>query len=1126
MTARPLFTAFVFAVAAAGCGGDSVEGKADLGGVGTTVTTTTADLDGDGDGYPASEDCDDTDASVSPEGVEVCDGIDNDCDGEIDPPSALDAQTFFTDADGDGFGDAASPFDACEPGPEGAENDLDCNDGDALISPDALEVCDEVDNDCDGLVDDADDSLDRTTGGVYYADEDGDGYGDPDNEAFFCEAAMGFVEDNTDCNDDFDTAYPGTNEICDDLDNDCDGLIDDEDDEVDLSTQRSFYPDLDGDGFGVPDDAIEGCSLPSGYSTEATDCNDEDSAINPDATEVCDELDVDEDCDLLSDDDDPSVDATTATAYYADADTDSFGDRSDPGTLYCDDPGDGSVTNADDCDDGASSVNPDATEVCDEGDVDEDCSGTADDADAGVDPSTRTDWYTDGDSDGFGDRSGTATSLCNQPSGTVADNTDCDDGAVAVNPDADEVCDDLDNDCDDLVDDDDDSLDATTATAWYADGDSDGYGHLSDSVTACDAPGDYVADNTDCNDGNASVNPGETEVCDDADTDEDCSGSADDSDAGVDSSTFTDWYPDSDTDTYGDATASATAQCDAPSGSVDNALDCDDSESAINPDATEICDSVDNDCDTDIDDDDASLDTTTTTAWAPDSDTDGYGDDDGVVELCAAPSGYTSTLGDCDDSDGDINPDAQEVCDAADTDEDCDGLVDDADDSVDLSTTAGLFYPDSDGDGYGDDGATAEPYCDSPGSEYVTDNTDCDDDDEKVNPGEVEVCNEVDDDCDASTSSAGMAYWMPDSGAAVDYTSTLAVGTSGSPAVVSWGTDGTLNLCQGTWYVDATVAGATLTINGIDGSGAVVLDGDFSNRMLDIESGSNVTLSGLTFSSGSTSGDGGAVRVEDAELQGSDLVFDSNASDGYGGGLFALASTVDLADCVFEDNESEAGGGLLMEDSSDLTVERCRFTDNVSEFGGGLNIYDGSTMTLSDGTFSGNEAGSYGGGIRCFAGTSISVSDTSFTGEFAGEDGGAVELVSCGSTFTNVTVTSSTAGDSGGAFWTSSDITLDNVSVDGAVAEAGGAVYLSYGAGDVAEVSGGDYSNNEADYGGVFYTYLTSSSAYLLVDTTTFSGNVANVTASGVRYFDGSSYAAYTLASPTSFTCRGFSGCY
>ena len=210
-----------------------------------------------------------------------------------------------------------------------------------------------------------------------------------------------------------------------------------------------------------------------------------------------------------------------------------------------------------------------------------------------------------------------------------------------------------------------------------------------------------------------------------------------------------------------------------------------------------------------------------------------------------------------------------------------------------------------------------------------------------------------------------------------------------------------------------------------------------------------------------------------------------------------------------------------------LTIDDCTFDTNVAVYGGGLNIFDSSSMTMTNSTFVDNDATGYGGGLRCYEGASITVSDTTFSGDSAVGDGGAAELVRCTGSFTNVDVTATDAGNEGGGFWTDTDLTLDEVTVDGADAFLGGAVYLSYGIGDVADVSGGDYSNNTADYGGVFYTYLTAGTAYLNVTDTTFSGNTANVTGDGVRYNDGSFAVSYNLLSPTSFTCRGNGfGCY
>ncbi|MCB9742522.1 MAG: putative metal-binding motif-containing protein [Alphaproteobacteria bacterium] len=476
----------------------------------------------------------------------------------LDGPGCEDPATWYADADGDGFGDVDSPSEpACE-APEGyAEADGDCDDGDANVNPDAAEACDGVDNDCDGLTDDADEDVQGGEAG--WLDADGDGYGDPASEARWCEPPEGAVDNAEDCDDADAAVHPEAEEVCDGVDNDCDGLTDDED-EVDPEATATWYPDADSDGFGDASGPVESCSAPEGYVLDATDCDDAAAAVNPDATEVCNG--IDDDCDADVDDADASLDSGTASTWYADGDGDSYGDAASA-ALACEQPS-GSVSDASDCDDSDAAVNPGATEVCNG--VDDDCDAAADDADASLDSSTATAWYDDADSDGYGDAAASTLS-CEAPSGAVTDATDCDDADAAINPGEDEVCNGLDDDCDGLIDDADSDLDVATASTWYADSDGDGYGDASAVQLTCDQPSDGVTDDTDCDDSDASVNPGAAETWYDG-TDSDCDGASDydlDGD-GDDSLDYggTD-CDDSDATRYGGVDCRPEASCTRPS---------------------------------------------------------------------------------------------------------------------------------------------------------------------------------------------------------------------------------------------------------------------------------------------------------------------------------------------------------------------------------------------------------------------------------------------------------------------------------------------------------------------------------------------------------------------------------
>jgi len=238
--------------------------------------------DADGDGFNELQDCDDGDAAVNPGEPEICDGLDNNCDGDTDGADAAGAVAWYPDTDGDGYGDDAGEITACyDPG--GMVNSGgDCDDGDANRSPGEAEVCDNLDNNCDGGVDEG-------VVSAWYEDLDGDGFGSGGIQIFNCDGGVGLVPQGGDCDDDEANVNPDASEVCDEIDNNCDGDIDEE-------LGRIWYEDDDDDGYGVWDTAVEDCGTIDGYSVEAGDCDDDNPDINPGADDISGD-DIDQDCD-------------------------------------------------------------------------------------------------------------------------------------------------------------------------------------------------------------------------------------------------------------------------------------------------------------------------------------------------------------------------------------------------------------------------------------------------------------------------------------------------------------------------------------------------------------------------------------------------------------------------------------------------------------------------------------------------------------------------------------------------------------------------------------------------------------------------------------------------------------
>jgi large repetitive protein len=217
-------------------------------------------IDGDGDGFIAAEDCDDASATTNPSAEEVCDGFDNDCDGQFDEDVLTD---FFGDSDSDGFGNPDLVYAACE-APEGyVSNGSDCDDADESSHPSAEEVCDTIDNNCNG---EADEGLSED----FYADEDEDGYGDSNTIIQACILAPGLSIIEGDCDDTDSELSPDSAEICDGIDNNCSG-------EIDEGVATSWYPDADEDGYGDELNAVEACDAPEGYIDRGGDCDDLES---------------------------------------------------------------------------------------------------------------------------------------------------------------------------------------------------------------------------------------------------------------------------------------------------------------------------------------------------------------------------------------------------------------------------------------------------------------------------------------------------------------------------------------------------------------------------------------------------------------------------------------------------------------------------------------------------------------------------------------------------------------------------------------------------------------------------------------------------------------------------------
>ncbi len=305
-------------------------------------------------------DCDDTKASVNPGATEVCNGIDDNCDGITDPAGSANCTKYYVDADSDTWGVTGTDTCLCAaPASNAATRDGDCNDNDAAIHPGASEVCNGIDDNCNGSTDEG------NPGGGVACQTGLLGVCAAGTTACQVGGTIGCVQN-----------VQATAETCNGVDDNCDGNTD----EDGAQGCTTLYLDTDGDTWGAIGSARCLCSgqVPAGYTaTRGQDCDDLHANVNPAMPELCSTVGVDDNCNGLTDEEG----ATGCHTFFRDQDLDGWGSQTETKCL-CAAAGEYTATKSGDCCDTDDRANPVATTYYDAanncGNYDYNCNGTPD----------------------------------------------------------------------------------------------------------------------------------------------------------------------------------------------------------------------------------------------------------------------------------------------------------------------------------------------------------------------------------------------------------------------------------------------------------------------------------------------------------------------------------------------------------------------------------------------------------------------------------------------------------------------------------------------------------------------------------------------------------------------------